>query len=222
MKIKCEICGKLFYKRPSHFKRVKRNFCSRKCRGIGQRGKNNPAWKNSWIKTCQNCSKKYRYKNSKGKKFCSQKCMGEYKSKKNSIIKKCGYCGRKIKIVLANNTRYNFCDKNCFNKFHSLQMSGKNNPNWIGGIGKLPYKWDFNNKLKDKIRKRDKLCCRLCGICEKEIIRKKGCGLAVHHIDYNKKNNNKNNLISLCNKCHGYTHYNRSKWKQELSKKLKK
>ena len=36
--------------------------------------------------------------------------------------------------------------------------------------------------------------------------------LYVHHIDYDKKNLDMNNLISLCNSCHTKTNYNREYW----------
>jgi len=42
----------------------------------------------------------------------------------------------------------------------------------------------------------------------------------VHHIDYNKKNNNINNLITLCKSCHPKTNFNRKYWKQILKNKL--
>jgi len=39
----------------------------------------------------------------------------------------------------------------------------------------------------------------------------------VHHIDYNKKNCNLDNLITLCINCHAKTNYNREYWKEYLS-----
>jgi hypothetical protein len=49
------------------------------------------------------------------------------------------------------------------------------------------------------IRNRDNHTCQECGIKENGRLH------AVHHIDYNKKNNNQNNLITLCIKCHTKT-----------------
>jgi len=220
MIIKCDTCSKQYYICPAHYKRAKTHHCSRKCFGLGEIGINNVAFKESWIKTCFNCGKKYRYKDSHGKKFCSQKCMGKYKSKMNSKNVPCKICGKIIHKINAR--KANCCSKECANKLHSKRMTGSGNTNWINGTGKAPYGWEFNNKLKEKIRNRDKRKCRLCGNSEKKIRIKKGQGLAIHHIDYDKTNNKKDNLISLCNTCHGYTHYNRLKWKQELLKLLKK
>ena len=84
--------------------------------------------------------------------------------------------------------------------------SGENNPNWQGGISFEPYGEDFNEELKLFIRKRDNFQCQICGFIEGET------ALDVHHIDYNKKNNKTQNLISLCHGCHTKTGYNRSFW----------
>jgi len=71
---------------------------------------------------------------------------------------------------------------------------GENNPRWMGGISLEPYGKEFNSKLKVKIRNRDENECKACFASK--------CKLNVHHIDYNKTNNNEDNLILLCNPCH--------------------
>ncbi len=43
---------------------------------------------------------------------------------------------------------------------------------------------------------------------------------AVHHIDYDKKNCDPTNLITLCFSCHGKTNYNRKKWIKYFKKTL--
>jgi hypothetical protein len=45
--------------------------------------------------------------------------------------------------------------------------------------------------------------------------------LHIHHIDYNKKNCNPNNLISLCMQCHRQTSYNRKDWINYYQNKIK-
>ena len=80
--------------------------------------------------------------------------------------------------------------------------------NWHGGISFEPYGLEFNNKLREQIRKRDNYRCQECGFNQKQLKRK----LSIHHIDFNKQNNNYNNLISLCNTCHTQTNYNRNDW----------
>lgn len=62
---------------------------------------------------------------------------------------------------------------------------------------------------KEIVLQRDNYACRLCGITNQDHFIKYGRGLEIHHIDgngimkdQNKKNNNINNLITLCCSCH--------------------
>lgn len=91
--------------------------------------------------------------------------------------------------------------------------SGEKHPNWQGGISFIEYPKEFNNTLKNKIRERDNYCCQICNKNQSELNEK----LSVHHIDYNKKNNIPENLISLCRNCHGLTNHNMEKWKMHFS-----
>lgn len=81
-------------------------------------------------------------------------------------------------------------------------IQGENNPAWQGGISFEEYGLEFNHELKTKIRLRDKFVCFVC----------KSNGHIVHHIDYEKKNNDETNLITLCSSCHGKTNFNRDNW----------
>ena len=97
----------------------------------------------------------------------------------------------------------------------SKRMRGKNNPCWAGGVSTMykEYPVEFSNSLKKKIRRRDSLTCMECS--------KKHCQLDVHHIDYDKHNNNECNLITLCRSCHMKTNHNRdtyTKRYQELQR----
>ncbi len=76
---------------------------------------------------------------------------------------------------------------------------GKNNPNWNNGSSFEPYAQEFNKELKQFILERDNYACQCPDCEEKSII------LQVHHIDYDKKNNNPENLIVLCASCHTKT-----------------
>ena len=81
---------------------------------------------------------------------------------------------------------------------------------WKGGVTNSPYSVDWTRTLRRSIRERDKYVCQLC---------KKPQGdraLAVHHIDYNKKNCDPKNLITLCNNCHQKTNFNRDYWMKLL------
>lgn len=86
------------------------------------------------------------------------------------------------------------------------KMSKENHWNWKGGTSFQSYTLDWSKTLRISIRERDKYTC---GICDE----KQGDSVfAVHHIDYDKKNCNPDNLITLCNSCHSKTNYKREYW----------
>lgn len=80
---------------------------------------------------------------------------------------------------------------------------GKENPAWVDGRARGIYPIDWTETLKRAIRERDHYICQLCNQYGNEI----------HHIDYNKKNCDPNNLINLCHSCHSKTNFNRNRWK---------
>ena len=87
-----------------------------------------------------------------------------------------------------------------------LSNSRDKNANWRGGKSFEPYGLDWTDTLKEAIRQRDNYTCQLCGKTQGK--RKS----QVHHIDYDKQNNDPKNLIALCLKCHLKTNKNRKKW----------
>ena len=88
--------------------------------------------------------------------------------------------------------------------------------NWQGGKSFEPYGLEFNNTLKEQIRKRDGYRCQECFRHQSELRTKtnRKYKLTIHHIDYDKKNNNPENLISLCKSCHGQTNFKRNDWEE--------
>ena len=97
-----------------------------------------------------------------------------------------------------------------------LGKTGELACNWQGGKSFEPYPSEFNETLKQKIRKRDNYTCQICGVLQTDCIRK----LSTHHIDYNKENCNESNLISLCRKCHMETNSDREYWSIILAEKV--
>ena len=93
-------------------------------------------------------------------------------------------------------------------------------PMWLGGISKLPYAFEFNEKLKEQIRKRDNFTCQLCYDTILKNTQKRF--LTCHHIDYNKLNSNPNNLITLCNFCNISVNKDREDWTKYFQDRLKK
>jgi len=87
-------------------------------------------------------------------------------------------------------------------------MTGENAAFWRGG--RLPYSPNFNNNLKEFVRNRDNGTCQECGALETNKAHD------VHHIDYDKSNSDTNNLITLCESCHGKTVTNRTFWQKHF------
>lgn len=90
----------------------------------------------------------------------------------------------------------------------SKAFKGSKNPSWKGGKSFEPYTIDWTQTLKRSIRERDHYICQLCSQYEN----------TVHHIDYNKKNCNPNNLITLCRGCNGRVNFNRKHWTNYFKK----
>ena len=163
------------------------------------------------------------------RKFCNNSCRGKFynRGEKNNWWKGgpkvffCKTCSKKIgrwvgKREKKRNQKNFFCSKKCEGKFTSLRQIGKNNPVWNGGTSFLPYPFQWNETLKQLIRRRDNYKCQLCGAPQEEFTK----ALPVHHIDYNKENCNKDNLITLCQSCHRKTNINRNYWKNLFSAKI--
>jgi len=92
------------------------------------------------------------------------------------------------------------------NGMYGVHRFGDKAPRWIGGKSFEPYGTDWTLTLKKAIRQRDKYICQLC--------RKgyRGSSLNVHHIDYDKRHNDPENLVSLCRPCHTKTNSKRAYW----------
>jgi len=85
---------------------------------------------------------------------------------------------------------------------------GASNSAWRGGISREPYSWEFNDELKEAVRKRDDYQCQFCGAPQIEC----GRSLDIHHVDYNKKNSDPVNLVTLCRGCNVRANTNRKYW----------
>jgi len=98
-----------------------------------------------------------------------------------------------------------------FTKEHieKLRLSssrGEKHWNWQGGKSLEEYTVNWTETLRKSIRERDKYICCICGEKQGDIAHD------IHHIDYNKKNCNPENLITLCHSCHSKTTNNRNDW----------
>ena len=125
---------------------------------------------------------------------------------------------KKLGIKHKENCNCPFCKdktgKNNPNYRNGRKILGNLNPNWCGGKSFEPYSIEFNNILKREIRERDEYTCQLCDCTEEEHILLYSTILLIHHIDYNKKNCKKDNLITLCKHCNSRVNFNREYWKK--------
>lgn len=149
-------------------------------------------------------------------------------------IRYCKDCGKKLSNTTT--THIPVRCKSCNNKVRpyseikAKKISEKakirlsipeNNPNWQGGIYNDPYPINFNTELKREIRDRDNHTCQLCYLSEEEQLLVLNKVLAVHHINYNKENCNKKNLITLCDKCNLKVNIDRDYWFAYFTYKIK-
>ncbi len=139
------------------------------------------------------------------------KILSEKTKKKSSTTKKRRYKEGKIKLT-------------------GCAKLSKENPTWHPNFNNYssfePYGKEFNKELKEQISKRDNYRCQQCFRHQDELfIKRKNrkvikSKLDIHHIDFNKKNNNPNNLISLCRVCHSQTQLNREGWINYFQNKM--
>ncbi len=92
-------------------------------------------------------------------------------------------------------------------------QEGENNLSWSGGVSYRTHGYGsgWTGYLKTRIKKRDGHSCQICEEYK---------NLSVHHIDYNKKNCEEKNLITLCRSCNVKVNFNRRKWERLLKKRI--
>lgn len=158
----------------------------------------------------------------KRNQHCSRKCATEHS--RRAIIarhvlpeKWCVVCGVRLELRdrsqsqgkehIASFKARKTCGPECAAGLVSRQKIAHN-----ADIRATPYPPKFTDALKRSIRDRDNHTCQWCGNTEGER------AFDVHHIDYNKENCTKGNLITLCRTCHRKTTFgDRGEWMSRLS-----
>jgi len=163
----------------------------RKKISVKNSGRNNYHWIEPIKRKCLVCNTFFFVKPKSKKKFCSLKCFGVHKT------------GKPQPAIETFQTFEYRMKKSAF-------LQGVSPNEWKGFTSFEPYTHEFSFQLRRKIRQRDNYCCQICKIQEN------GRKHSVHHIDYNKTNNDELNLITLCVVCHGETCFNREEWKNIL------
>lgn len=122
----------------------------------------------------------------------------------------------KISLTKKGSIPWNKGKKGIYSKEYRQKLSEVNRGNksnlWQGGKSFEPYTIDWTKTLRESIRERDKYVCQICNIKQSDSIH------SIHHINYDKKNCNPDNLITLCKKCHMKTNFNRDSWITKFKK----
>ena len=197
IKINCSICNNSIIKTIKSTKQ----FCSRKCSdthrakimSMNRQGKNNPMYGKKHTTTS---------KNKMSNTTINNYSIGTIQIWNKGLTKEIDERVLNASIKQSNTTK-------------GTRMGSKN-PNWNGGISKLPYPLQFNNKLKKQIKQRDNYKC------QNEYCFKNSKRLVIHHIDYNKQNINHKNLITVCQSCNARAGSKNKKWEKYYKNKIGK
>lgn len=200
----CNFCNKEFLAKPLS---RKRQFCSKSCQVKASFENRISVKKKSLCIICRGEFVHY------GERIvCGRKCLAIYLSEQRlgennpafnpnkKITKKCENCNKYFSYGKGGtHGERKFCSLQCLHIF----SRGKSKD---GGPLKYlnPYPIEFA-KIKKYIKERDNFVCILCASVSGK--------LHVHHIDYNKQNNQEENLITLCFRCHMLTNFQRDFWK---------
>ncbi len=178
--------------------------------------------------TCPSCGKVFLKKLYKKVQsvYCSQKCayVGRSIGATKRVINTPYNCKRRQqRTCVICNKLYNYhkvtqkhCSRLCFEIGHKERMLGENNPAYKDGSSYEKRSWRGDNweTVRKEIYKRDNYTCMVCKVkCEsKRNYNNPDNIIQCHHIEkYNGENNNKNNLITVCLKCHLAIHNNGNK-----------
>lgn len=190
---KCLVCNKEFTTYLSKTKTGGGKYCSQRCSSKSQI--------THIKKKCLTCGKEYFIFKGQAKRgirnFCSLKC---YYPTIAGKIKVCPVCKKEFHVFRSKLETHRCCSWKC----HVKNFGGKNHWNWQGGLSLESYTVSWTNTLRKSIRERDNYTC---GVCDKTEVK-----MDVHHIDYDKKNCNPLNLVTLCHSCHTKTGRNRDYW----------
>ena len=217
MEFICGFCKSPFERGSSRAKHGRGKYCSRKCMYLGARTKTKKI-----ERKCPVCQKNFTIYPSakKAVNYCSRKChieaikIGKAPSPpkvhfhpKTKIPRKCLICKREY---YYKNKRQKYCSRSCFEVAHRENMCGSKNPAYKDGSSytKRCYRGPNWDKVRLDIYRRDNFTCRQCGV---RCVGRRGLKkenwhrlIQCHHIKNFKTeiDNDQNNLITLCARCH--------------------
>ena len=150
---------------------------------------------------CGSCANTLRWSDgSRRRAICYSHCLECSGEKCPTIYPLCHSCSTKQTYDRIPDLRKQRAEQ--FSKI-AKNRTGPKNSRWRGGKSFEPYSHTFNKDLKQMVRERDGEKCRLCSETE---------NLQVHHVDYDKMNDDAENLVTLCAHHHGKTNSARQFW----------
>jgi hypothetical protein len=159
------------------------------------------------VTNCVVCNKEFVRRQSKScankGKYCSPVCRG--KAKQNRVDKTCTLCGNQFKLkpsqLSKSKSGLYFCTRKC-----------KDEAQKLGGIKEIMPAHFGTAKVPDyrALFTEDELVCSRCGYDEFS------SSVDIHHVDHDRSNNSKENLIPLCSNCHKALH--NGKWEHTVPK----
>lgn len=117
-------------------------------------------------------------------------------------------CDNRFEVKLSEDTGKKYCSHECFwampkshesNEKRRIAVKGEQHYRWIPvSVWTGKYHRHDTAAYRERIRERDNWTCQECGHIWSIGERK----LQTHHIDYDKRNNDPLNRITLCGNCH--------------------
>lgn len=138
--------------------------------------------------------------------------LGIKDSKETKKLKKKAMIGKNIG---ENNPMFGKHHTEKTRKEISEALKGENSPMWNPDREQVyaPYTEKFYDKeYRQLIFETNNNGSEICPICKKKEIKE------LHHIDYNKQNDNIENMIFLCKSCHRKTNHNKDYWQKYFRK----
>jgi hypothetical protein len=182
--------------------------------GLDVKGSKNPNWRGGKIsKKCAVCGSDYQVKRVHStSKYCSMRCVGisqrgisSPRKASRRTMKDCEICGMAFSVYVSHMNRSKCCSRECSLQRRAVLMKGEGNPNWSGGVSRLPYPWNFR-EISRQVVQRDGFKCQnpTCAGTDSR--------LTTHHINYIKTDCRQENLICLCSACNSKANFGREYW----------
>lgn len=166
----------------------------------------------NWLKTHKNPMKGKHHTKETKKKISETKRKKSYKHTEEAKYKiSKARLGKKRSLEMRKKESVGM-KKVWQNPERRILTSSHNHWNWMGGISKKSSYSSYFRYIRYLIKLRDNFQCQLCGVGEEKLPYE----LCVHHIDFNKKNNSEDNLLTLCRSCNSKVNLNRERWTKNL------